>query len=82
MKHEASLDDGRTVTPALFQSTLTEEMQKVSTTVGKERFESGMFNQAQSLFETLSTANEFEEFLTLPAYEQLVSRTLSGMIQE
>ena len=44
IKHEASLEDGRTVTPALFQSTLTEEMQKVSTTVGKERFETGMFS--------------------------------------
>jgi malate synthase len=57
-------------------------MKKVSTTVGRERFEAGKFNQAQSLFETLSTANEFEEFLTLPAYEQLVSSTLSGTIQE
>ena len=82
IKHEASLEDGRTVTPALFRSTLSEEMQKVSTTVGRERFEAGKFNQAQSLFETVSTANEFEEFLTLPAYEQLVSSTLSDTIQE
>lgn len=82
IKHSAALDDGRTVTPDLFRSTLSEEMEKVSTTVGQERFDGGMYTQAQSLFETLSTANEFEEFLTLPAYEQLVSSTLSGTIQE
>jgi malate synthase len=39
--------------------------------VGAERFDTGRFNEARALFERLSTAPAFEDFLTLPAYEML-----------
>ncbi len=70
--HGAALSDGRRITPALFRRLLDEEMQRIRTEVGERRFESGKFGQARELFERLSTAAQFEEFLTLPAYDVLV----------
>ncbi|MBT6177927.1 MAG: malate synthase A [Deltaproteobacteria bacterium] len=78
IRHGAALEDGRTVTPELFRATLSEEMKKVSEEVGQERFTSGKYSQARALFEGLSTASHFEEFLTLPAYEQLITTQASN----
>ena len=33
----------------------------------------GKFQEAKSLFRSLSLADQFEEFLTIPAYRQLVA---------
>ena len=41
------------------------------TEVGDARYESGRFAAAAELFDRLSTAPKFEEFLTIPAYEAL-----------
>lgn len=73
IRHGAALDDGRKVTQELFRTTLNEEMTKVSEEVGSDKFSRGKYAQAKALFEDLSTASHFEEFLTLPAYEQLIS---------
>jgi malate synthase len=68
VRHGASLDDGRTVTPALFRAVLAEEMDKIRALVGEARFTAGRFAEARALFEQLSLGEEFAEFLTLPAY--------------
>ena len=36
-------------------------------------FTDGQFSEARTLFRALSTASEFEEFLTLPAYQRLLA---------
>ena len=36
-------------------------------------FTDGKFSEARTLFRALSTAAEFEEFLTLPAYQRLLA---------
>jgi malate synthase len=66
MRHQASLDDGRRVTPELFRRALDDEMAALGESAGR-------FADAKALFERLSTASSFEEFLTLPAYEMLTA---------
>ena len=39
--------------------------------VGDERFESGHFQRAMQLFDEMIRAEDFSEFLTLPAYQYL-----------
>ncbi len=65
---KARLDDGRVVTPALFEATLADEMAKVAAAVGAEAFKSGRFAEAIELFAKMSLSPTFEEFLTVPAY--------------
>ena len=66
---EARLDDGRVVTPELFKATFADEMDKVRAALGEERLAGGRFAEAIALFEDMSLAPTFEEFLTLPAYQ-------------
>jgi malate synthase len=74
IRNEARLDDGRPVTRELFRSALDDEMRALRESLGHERFDGGRFSEAQALFERLSTADTFEDFLTLPAYEALIKR--------
>jgi malate synthase len=71
IRHGASLEDGRGVTPERFARVADEEMERVEREIGSERYRSGRFPEARALFQRLSTARTLEEFLTLPAYEIL-----------
>ena len=71
LKLAARLDDGRVVTPALFETIYADEMAKVKASVGAAAFEGGRFAEAIRLFSEMSLSAEFEEFLTLPAYRLL-----------
>jgi malate synthase len=62
IQHGAALDDGRVVTGEMFSALLDEEMAP---------FSGGRFPEAIQLFSSMSLAPDFEEFLTLPAYEVL-----------
>ncbi len=62
LRYSARTDDGNPVTLERLRTTVHEEMQ---------RFTGGRFAEARALFETLSTAERFEEFLTVPAYALL-----------
>jgi malate synthase len=66
IEHQAPLDDGRSVTTELFARVLDDEMRRIGA-------EGGRFKEAVELFTRLSTQSSYEEFLTLPAYEVLVS---------
>jgi malate synthase len=65
------LDDGTEVTVELFRKTLDEELEKIREEVGPERWEADDFDRAATLFDRISTDDEFVEFLTLPGYEYL-----------
>jgi malate synthase len=69
MKYGAQLDDGRLITPELYDGLLPPIMAKIEEEVGPERFKTGHYQQAADLFTRMSKNAEFEEFLTLPAYE-------------
>jgi malate synthase len=73
VKHGAKLEDGRTLTPELYRATVAGELDRIRALVGEERFARGRFGLAQRIFDRLITAPEFTEFLTLPAYEELLS---------
>jgi malate synthase len=62
---EGKLDDGRKVTKELFRQVLKEELEKV------ERFNGDKLEEARSLFDKITTDDDFVEFLTLPGYEKL-----------
>ena len=68
LKHGARLDDGRVIDRALFDQLLAEETAGLEDELGDELFTGGRFQDAIQLFADLSTAEDFEEFLTLPAY--------------
>jgi malate synthase len=61
--HGARLEDGRTVTPALVERTLTEEVER--------RGEGAHIALAAQLFRELTTGDRFPEFLTSIAYDHL-----------
>jgi len=66
---KARLDDGREATPALFKDALKGEMERVKGEVGAQAFDGGRFKDAIKLFSDMSLADQFDEFLTLPAYK-------------
>jgi malate synthase len=65
------LADGRKVTLGLVEQWLADEIRKVQASMGGERYHSGKFGQAIVILEKILKNDEFTEFLTLPAYEQL-----------
>ena len=69
--HGAALEDGRTVTKELLGRVTDDEMKRIESELGAERFRSGRFAEARTLFEQLSTRETLEDFLTLPAYSLL-----------
>ena len=71
LRHRARLDDGRDVTPALFREVMADEMKKIAAAVGAKAYKGGRFVEAERLFAEMSLAAQFEEFLTLPAYQLL-----------
>ena len=60
------LDDGRKVTIEMFRTLLGEELKKVSGMPGAAR---SRYDEAAWLLERLVSNDEFEDFLTTPAYE-------------
>ena len=71
LRREATLADGRPVTAALYDQLLAEELKKIEGEIGATRFASGQFQRAVGLFMRMVKAPQFDEFLTLPAYEFL-----------
>ncbi|OYX81967.1 MAG: hypothetical protein B7Y75_06865 [Azorhizobium sp. 35-67-5] len=65
----AKLDDGRTVTGALFTSLLDDEMAKLREVLTPAVYDKGRFPEAIKLFSDMTLASSFEEFLTNPAYK-------------
>src|SRR5699024_4867458 len=69
--HGCSLVDGTTVTDALARRIVGEELASIRETVGEEAFEAGKFTEASELFEQVAVADEYVDFLTLPAYDAI-----------
>jgi malate synthase len=65
------LTDGRKVSKELFRTVLDEELKKIKTSAGAERYAKGKFDVARELFDKITTDEEFVEFLTLPGYDKL-----------
>jgi malate synthase A len=74
--HRVRLDDGTLVTAAEFRRILDEELDRIRLEVGDAEFARGRFEEARALFDRLSTSEQFQDFLTLPAYDLLVGERL------
>jgi malate synthase len=72
IKYGVRLDDGVTATRDLFERALGEEMERVREEIGQEAYDAGRFPEAIALFRDLALAEEFPEFLTIPAYRLIV----------
>lgn len=66
------LSDGRKVTMELLEKLLKEELQEIESQIGEEAFISGNVGRAAEIFEELIKQDSFAEFLTIPAYEELI----------
>ncbi|AXI08579.1 malate synthase A [Oceanobacillus zhaokaii] len=73
IKHpKGILSDGRKITIELAEAMIKEEMKKMETQFGADLFEKGNFEKAAEIFQDLIKQDEFAEFLTIPAYGQLI----------
>ena len=73
IRHGVSLDDGRVVTSELVRELEADELERIRGEIGDDDwFQSqGRPDLSRELFESVALADEFVEFLTLPAYERL-----------
>ena len=69
LRFAVATGDGHKFDRQQFKKMLREEMHGLEKELGKQKFAAGKFGEAARLFEEMSTGDEFEDFLTLPAYE-------------
>ena len=67
------LDDGRKVTKELFRELVPQELAKVREMLGERAYGAGRYEDGAKMFEQLTLADEFVEFLTLPAYDYITT---------
>jgi malate synthase len=65
------LDNGERVTAELARKVAAEELANIRAEIGDEAFAAGNWQQAHDLLLTVSLDEDYADFLTLPAYEQL-----------
>src|SRR5215212_861699 len=72
--HEATLDDGRQITPELVRELEHSELEKIRSEIGDDEWfeKEGRPDLSRSVFEQVALGEEFIEFLTLPAYDELL----------
>ncbi|WP_093798340.1 malate synthase A [Streptomyces sp. Wb2n-11] len=64
-------ENGRKATPELAREIAAEELAAIRAELGEEAFAAGKWQQAHDLLLTVSLDEDYADFLTLPAYEQL-----------
>jgi malate synthase len=65
-----ALDDGRTVTRELVDDLLEQELAGIRQEAG-DGFDATGYAKAAALFRQVALANDYQDFLTVPAYEQM-----------
>ena len=65
------LSDGRKVTKELFRSVLDDELGKIRNDGTPGQLATNKYEIARELFDTITTDDNFVEFLTLPGYDKL-----------
>lgn len=71
VRHGAEMETGTAITPEYISKTIQEEMKFIQDEVGNERFYDGRYQLACRIFSDMVTGSDFEEFLTLPAYQYI-----------
>jgi malate synthase len=80
LRHGAELTNGEKVTPELVQRLETEELEKIRSEIGDDAWfeKEGRPKESRMLFEQVALADDFPEFLTLPAYDYLIETIEQG----
>ncbi|WP_250533796.1 malate synthase A [Caballeronia sp. AZ10_KS36] len=68
---KGKLEDGRKVTAAMVREIIIDELEKVKQSVGGAGSDTKPYERAAKIFKTMSTSEQFTEFLTLPLYEEI-----------
>jgi malate synthase len=71
VRSQATTEEGDDITPAFVRKIADEETDRLRAELGHEIYDQGRFEEATALFERVALADEFPNFLTLPAYEML-----------
>ena len=71
LKHKSKTVEGKTITKEYFNSLMLEELENIKIHLGNEKYNGGKFQEASQIFNNMSTSEDFEEFLTLPAYKYI-----------
>ena len=72
--HGAAMNDGRKLSAELLETFFAEELAKIKEEFGAETFASGRFEDASNILRSLVFDEELADFLTLPAYQQLLKQ--------
>ena len=64
------LDNGENITPELFLKILPEELDKIKIELANSPI-NGQYDKAAEIFKELTLSEDFVDFLTLPAYEEI-----------
>jgi len=68
--NDIALDEGPQVTRELVEQIIGEELGKISAALGAA-FDAARYDEAAALFTEVALADDYAEFLTLPAYERM-----------
>ena len=70
VKNEVSINNNK-VTKEFFDIMLNEELESIKIEIGDDRYNNGKFDLASNLFKDMILKDDFDEFLTLPAYKYI-----------
>ena len=73
LKHEANFTDGPAITAETVRELMAEELENIREEVGADVYDNGKYAEAGELFLQMVTEDEFQDFLTLPAYERIIT---------
>jgi len=68
--NDVRLDDGTLVTRDLVEQLIDDELSKIRALTG-DGFDAARYGQAVALFTEVALADDFADFLTIPAYERM-----------
>ncbi|MEQ8406497.1 MAG: malate synthase A [Oceanicaulis sp.] len=69
--HGAKTEDGQPIDGARVEAVIGEAADAIKAEIGEETWKTGRFEEAREILEAMSLSDEFEEFLTLPAYKKV-----------
>jgi len=71
LHNDVELSNGHRVTRELVESMIDSEMASIRERVGEEAFAEGRWEDARATFTEMALADDYADFLTLPAYERM-----------
>jgi malate synthase len=71
LKNEVQLEDGRNFDSELYTKILQDEVEKIKLNINEENLKNSRLDLATELFNKLVISENFEEFLTLSAYQHI-----------